>query len=187
MVFWKPNYCENRTLEAVRRQFGFLKLYCNLKVTNQYHPRAPCLQWPLTPVEAVQMKGRSLAMGHIAHQGHRCVKGGGKETVGGKETLGGGGGGLQWALTPVEAVQMKDHSPATDHLAHKGHRSLRVGQGGGGVLLTFSASYDKSLEIHWLTTPGLCNDSSRCQALSLFARKSYVPWRVVTSFTMRRR
>ena len=32
VVFWKPNYiflyCENRTSEMVRRQFGFLKLYC---------------------------------------------------------------------------------------------------------------------------------------------------------------
>ena len=28
VVFWKPNYCENRTLETVWRQFGFLKLYC---------------------------------------------------------------------------------------------------------------------------------------------------------------
>ena len=54
-------------------------------------------------------------------------------------------------------------------------------------LLLFSASHDKSLEIHWLTTPGLWNDSARRRGLSLFARKSYVPRRVVTSNTMRRR
>ena len=53
--------------------------------------------------------------------------------------------------------------------------------------LSISASHDKSLEIHWLTTPGLWNDSARRRGLSLFARKSYVPRRVVTSITMPRR
>ena len=56
-----------------------------------------------------------------------------------------------------------------------------------GVLYSISASHDKSLEIQWLTTPGLWNDSARRRGLSLFARKSYVPRRVVTSITMQRR
>ena len=36
------------------------------------------------------------------------------------------------------------------------------------------ASHDKSLEIHWLTMPGLWSDSARCQALLLYDPQSYI-------------
>ena len=61
------------------------------------------------------------------------------------------------------------------------HASLH---GSRPSLWFISTSHDKSLEIH-------CRDyetiSARCREQSLFARKSYVPRRVVTSVTMRRR